>query len=433
MAGVLLGTWRARVPTETGQGGSVFRISVHAGIFQRSGQRGDAMTKTAMRAVTLLIIVALILPLNVIPPPAAAQDGAKPLFSEGELEQIVAPIALYPDSLLSQILMASTYPLEIVQADRWVKQNKNLRGDALTAALEKQQWDPSVKSLVNFPEVLDMMNQKLDWTQKLGNAFLAQQKDVLDTVQALRKKADAEGYLKTTKEQKVVVQKETQTIVIESVSPTVVYVPAYNPTVVYGVWAYPAYPPYYYYPPGYAAGAAAFGFAAGVAVGAAWGYAWGGCNWNSGHVDVNVNRNIDVNRNINRQAYAKQYQGGTGNWQHNPQHRKGVAYPNQATAQRYNRASTNQAIRSRENYRGRAQAGRQEIARGGADQFKGRQGTGQRGDAFSGMDRSGRTTRDFSNRGSSSRQGMSSFGRGGGFGGGAPRGGGFGGRGGGRR
>ncbi|HAM50297.1 MAG TPA: DUF3300 domain-containing protein [Nitrospiraceae bacterium] len=407
------------------------------------------MTKTVMRVVSLFMTFALIVPFESLPSRAAAQEEAKPVFSQGELEQVLAPIALYPDSLLAQILMASTYPLEVVQADRWANQNKDLKGDALAAALEKQQWDPSVKSLVNFPQVLDMMSQKLDWTQKLGDAFLAQQKDVMDIVQQLRKKADAAGYLKTTKEQTVIVEKETQTIVIQSPSPTVVYVPAYNPTVVYGVWPYPAYPPYYYYPPGYVAGAAVFGFAAGVAIGAAWGYAWGGCNWHSGNVNINVNRNANFNRNINRGAYARQYQGGGGNWQHNSAHRKGVSYRDQATAQKFNRASTNQAIQSRENFRGRAETGRQNIARGGADQFKSSQGaaqrggqearagtggrdfSGQRSSAFSGGDRSGSATRDISNRGSSSRRSMSSGSRGAGGGGASRSGGGS--RGGGRR
>jgi hypothetical protein len=186
-----------------------------------------------------------------------------------------------------------------------------------------------------------------------------------------------------------------------------------------------------------------------MAVGAAWGYAWGGCNWHGGDVDVDINRNTNINNNINRGNYAKQYQGGQGNWQHNPEHRKGVSYRDQATGQKYNRASTNEAVQSRENSRGRAEAGRQDIARGGADQFKGSQGSGQRGglegntgtreaggrdlssqkgSAFSGMDRGGSATRDSSNRGSSSRQSMSSSGGGGG---GASRGGGGGGRGGG--
>ena len=178
-----------------------------------------------IKALAMLLTLLL-----VVPPGVMAQSGGgdKP-FSQEQLDQLVAPIALYPDSLLAQIFMASTYPLEVVQAARWVKANKTLKADALTAALEKENWDPSVKSLVNFPQVLDMMNEKLDWTQKMGDAFLAQQKDVMDTVQQLRAKAQAAGNLKTTEQQTVVVEKETQTIIIQSASPQVVYVPTYNP------------------------------------------------------------------------------------------------------------------------------------------------------------------------------------------------------------
>ena len=184
---------------------------------------------------TLVLVLA-------VPPGVFAQDtGAKPTFKQEELDQMLAPIALYPDSLLTQILMASTYPLEVVQAERWAKQNKDMKGDALAKALEAQPWDPSVKSLVNFPQVLTMMSEKLDWTQKVGDAFLAQQKDVMATVQKLRAKAEAAGNLKTTKEQVVKVEKEI--IIIEPASPQVIYVPTYNPTVVYGAWPYPAYPP----------------------------------------------------------------------------------------------------------------------------------------------------------------------------------------------
>ena len=211
-------------------------------------------------------------------------------FKLEEIEQLVAPIALYPDSLVSQILMASTYPMEVVQADRWAKANKTLKGEALTKALEAQSWDPSVKSLVNFPQVLAAMSEKLDVTLKLGDAFLAQQKDVLNAIQRLRARAQAQGNLKTTKEQRVIVEppatpttvveqpaaQQTTVIRIEPTDPQVVYVPAYNPTVVYGAWPYPAYPPYTYYPYypyGYVA-AGALAFTAGVALSAAWGYAW---------------------------------------------------------------------------------------------------------------------------------------------------------------
>jgi hypothetical protein len=386
-----------------------------------------------------------------VPPGTFSQQADQKIFKQEELDQILAPIALYPDSLLTQMLMASTYPLEIVQADRWAKQNKDMKGDALTKALEEQPWDPSVKSLVNFPQVLATMNEKLDWTTKLGDAFLAQQQEVMATIQNLRHKAQETGNLKTTKEQVVKVEKEV--IIIESASPQVVYVPSYNPTVVYGTWAYPAYPPAPYYPYGYGAAAVATG----IAVGAAWGYAWGHSDWHGGDVDVDYNRNTNINNNINREKYKQQGQGqrgqaGQGNrWQHNPEHRKGAAYRDQGTAQKFNRGTGGEAAKSREAFRGRAEAGRQDIARGGADQFRGRQDGGQRGgfegsrgggdrggSAFSGMDRGGGATRDFSSRGSSSRQSMSSGGGGsrggGGFsggGGGGSRGGGGGSRGGG--
>ena len=327
-----------------------------------------------------------------------AQDTS-PVFKPEEIEQLVAPIALYPDSLVSQILMASTYPLEVVEAARWAKANKTLKGDALTTALEQQTWDPSIKSLVNFPQVLDMMNQKLDLTQRLGDAFLAQQKDVLDAIQRLRAKAQAQGNLKTTKEQTVIVEQpaaqttvveqpaaQTTVIKIEPANPQVVYVPTYNPTVVYGAWPYPAYPPYAYYPPGYVATTAAFSFAAGVALGAAWGYAWGGCNWHGGDVDINVNRNTNFNQNINRQNYRANMQArgqsAQGAWQHDASHRKGVAYRDQGTAQRFNRGTNAQAAQSREAFRGRAESGRQELAHGGADRF-GQGGAGERAGAGS--------------------------------------------------
>jgi hypothetical protein len=190
--------------------------------------------------------VALLAALAVATGGVARAQGEPPPFKPEEIEALVAPIALYPDSLLSQVLMASTYPLEIVQAARWVKANPNTKGDAAVKAVESQTWDVSVKSLVAFPQVLDPMNEKLDWTQKLGDAFLADQKAVLDAVQRLRQKAEKSGNLKTTEQQKVIIEEAApqQTVVkIEPANPQVIYVPAYNPTVVYGAWGYPAYPP----------------------------------------------------------------------------------------------------------------------------------------------------------------------------------------------
>ena len=375
--------------------------------------------------------------------------GAEKPFKQEELDQLLAPIALYPDSLLTQILMASTYPLEIVQADRWAKENKDKKSDALAKALEEQPWDPSVKSLVNFPQVLTMMSEKLDMTQKLGDAFLAQQKEVMDTVQNLRKKAEAEGNLKTNEEQKVVVEKEI--IIIESANPQVIYVPSYNPTVVYGAWWYHAYPPYPYYPPGYGTGAA---FWTGVAVGAAWGYAWGHANWRGGDVNINIDRNTNINNNIDRDKYKNQNrekgqgkgQSGQGKWQHDSSHRGGVAYKDQGTAQKYNRGTGSDAAKSREAYRGKAETGRQDIARGGADQVRNSSAGSRQGSAPStgsldrgaaqqkanksafGSSAGGAQTRSASSRGN---QSMSSS-RGGG-GGSMSRGGGGGRGGGGRR
>ena len=320
-----------------------------------------------VRGLAWTMILLLALPPGLI---AQQKSEAAPALKQEELEQVLAPIALHPDPLVSQILMASTYPLEVVQAERWAKQNASLKGDALTKALESQNWDPSVKSLVNFPQVLTMMSEKLDWTTKLGDAFLADQKKVMDTIQSLRAKAQASGNLKTTKEQTVIV--EEKIIKIEPASPQVVYVPTYNPTVVYGAWPYPAYPPYYYYPPGYVA-TSMFAFGAGVAMGAAWGYAWGNCNWNGGDVDIDVNRNTNINNNINRdqakqklQERGQVNQKGQGKFQHDPEHRKGVSYRDQGTAQKFNRASTNDAVKSREQFRGRADQGRQDLGGGGA-------------------------------------------------------------------
>ena len=302
-----------------------------------------------MRTVSLVTAVLLALPL-----PAMAENGATPspqqpapakkLSTQEELAQLLAPIALYPDELVSQILMASTYPLEVVQADRWAKSHKQSAGDVLAKELEKEPWDPSVKSLVNFPTVLASMSEKLDLTTKIGDAFLAQEGDVMATIQLLRKKAYDAGNLKTTKEQKIVVEKEV--IVIQPANPQVIYVPTYSPTVVYGVWAYPAYPPYYYYPPP-PPSYPAYSFAVGVAVGVAWGYAWGNCNWHGGGgyghgggVYVNHNQNININNNINR---AKYQGGGQGRWQHNPTHRQGVAYRDGATAKQYGQSPARSA------------------------------------------------------------------------------------------
>ncbi len=288
--------------------------------------------------------------------PSSLGSEKSPLKQE-ELDQVLAPIALYPDELLSQVLMAATYPIEVVQAERWAKSNSKLKGDALAKELEKQSWDPSVKSLVNFPQVLTMMSEKLDWTVKVGDAFISQQKLVMDTVQKLRAKAEAEGNLKTSKEQTVTTENQngSQVIVIESSDPQVIYVPTYNPTIVYGTWWYPSYPPYYYYPPGYTG--ASYYFAAGVACGLAWGYAWGHCDWNDCDIDVDIDQNVNINKNINREQYKSQLQEGKGSWKHDATHRQGVPYRDQATSQKFGGAKSAEAAKARETYRGRTDVG----------------------------------------------------------------------------
>ena len=204
--------------------------------------------RTSLLAL-VFTLVSTVAPAQTPTPPPATETAVQPaqLLSREQLEALVAPIALYPDSLVSLVLMASTYPLEVVQADRWVAAKK-LTGDQLKAAVDKQAWDESVKSLTATPSVLSMMSTKLDWTQKLGDAVLAQQEDVMDAIQRLRARAQANDKLKSTKEQTVSVRQvsDKSVIAIEQTDPNTVYVPYYDPAVVYGAWPYADYPPYYF-------------------------------------------------------------------------------------------------------------------------------------------------------------------------------------------
>ncbi|MGR4870194.1 DUF3300 domain-containing protein [Variovorax sp. LARHSF232] len=278
------------------------------------------MPKTIFRWLT----GAFLLCFSVLAPAQSKLDNA-------QLDQLMAPVALYPDSLLSQMLMASTYPDDVKAAVQWSKDNASLSGDAATKAVEATPWDPSVKSLAAFPSVLDLMGRQPDWVVKVGNAFLDQPSEVMDSVQRLRRQAQAAGSLKTNEQQKVVVQQQgpTQVIQIEPANPQVVYVPSYNPTVVYGAWAYPAYPPYYYPPPVGSVFAtslvAGIGFGLGVA---AVNSMWGGFNWGGGDVDINVNRYNNVN--VNNRLSANQT-----NWNHNAARRGSTPYNNAATRQRF--------------------------------------------------------------------------------------------------
>ena len=256
-----------------------------------------------------------------------------PKIPNDQLDSLVAPIALYPDQLLSQTLVASTYPLEIIQLQQWLEKNKNLKDKALASAVQKQNWDPSIQAMAAFPDVVKRLADDIQWTTDLGNAFLAQESDVMDAVQRMRAKAQSKGTLKTSAQQKVetqTVEGGKQVIVVQQASPNVVYVPSYDPVVVYGPPVYP-YPPIYYPPPGYYAAGAAIAFGTGVALGAAWGGNWGwNCGWGHGDVNVNVNNNYINNYNKNNFNQANFNKQG-GNWQHNSQHRGNAPY-NRASA-----------------------------------------------------------------------------------------------------
>jgi hypothetical protein len=304
---------------------------------------------------------------------ADSKAGAQK-FSQEQLDQILAPIALYPDSLLAQIFIASTYPLEVVVADRWANQNKNLKGDELNNALSKQPWDASVKALVPFPDVLSMMSQKLDWTQMVGDAFLAQQGDVMDTVQKLRKRASEAGNLKSTEQQKVIAEKEI--IRIEPANPSVMYVPVYDPLWVYGPWWWPYYPPYaiYPYPAGVAIAPGYIWFGTGLFVGAYWG-SWGYWGWHNRAFYANPyyyarggyggavgaafagSRGGSGSGAVGGAVAGSHVASGSGAvaakpWTHDPAHRGGVAYRDQATRERFGQQANRAAVESRRNFRG---------------------------------------------------------------------------------
>ncbi|OUL92306.1 DUF3300 domain-containing protein [Paraburkholderia hospita] len=277
----------------------------------------------------------------VAPTDAVAQTPAK--VSNQQLDSLTAPIALYPDALLAQVLMAATFPQDVTAAAAWSKANSQYKGDDAVKAVASEPWDPSVQSLVAFPQVLATMASKPDWVTQLGNAFLAQPDDVMDSVQRLRKQAQSAGNLKTSEQQKVIV--EQSTIQIVPANPQVVYVPTYNPTVVYGAWPYPAYPPVYVPPPpGYAI---ATGFMTGLAFGAGVAVAnslWGGFNWNNHDVNINVNRynNINVNNRITSNT-------STANWNRNESINRNNANFNRNNA---NLNSSNLAAQ-RDQFRGR--------------------------------------------------------------------------------
>src|ERR1700757_1011327 len=371
---------------------------------------------------------ALLVPGDIIVAAQAQKEAAAPGQQEpavkippDQLDSLVAPIALYPDPMLAQVLAASTYPLELIQLQQWLAKNPGLKDKALADAVIKQPWDPSIQALAALPEVVKRLADDIQWTTDLGNAFLAQQSDVMDAVQRMRKKAQDTGNLKSTEQQvvetKVIESKSV--IVVEQANPQVVYVPLYDPVVVYGPPVYP-YPPIYYPPAGYYAAGIAISFGVGVMMGAFWSGGWGwGCGWGgNNNVDINNNNNFNRNTNIgggNRVSNlparggnvggvggvggaggvggvggpggvggvggaggvggpgggtkpgagspkgpggAGGAGGGRGDWSHNPQHRGGAPYGDRATADRFG-GSTRGASASNRQASARQQIGRQ--------------------------------------------------------------------------
>ena len=396
--------------------------------------RKNAIFRFVVVMFCTVAVVSEAIPANV---PATGPDQASTAaqIPPDQLDSLVAPIALYPDPLLAQTLAASTYPLEIIQLQQWLTKNPTLKDKALADAVAKQPWDPSVQSMAALPDVVKRLADDIQWTTDLGNAFLAQESAVMDAVQRMRKKAETTGNLKSTEQQKVEtkVVENKSVIVVEQADPQVIYVPAYNPTVVYGAPVYP-YPPIYYPPPGYYAAGAALSFGVGVAMGAAFSGGWGyNCGWSSSS-NININNYNNFNRNANvRTGNRTNVRGGNSNWTHNSQHRGGAPYRDRATADRFggsaradslgnrqagaqqqltrqggdlasNRASAGAGTGDRP---GGASAGTADRPGGGADRIGGqdlsRSGGGSR-NAFGGDSRgyNGSSTRAASSRGASS-------------------------------
>jgi Protein of unknown function (DUF3300) len=340
-------------------------------ILELSHLHGIFRSGVALVCASLLVPGDLAAYVQSPPQQETQQEEPAPKLPNDQLDSLVAPIALYPDPLLAQVLAASTYPLEIIQLQQWLPQHKGLKDKALVEAVQKEDWDPSVQAMAPLPDVVKQLAENVKWTTDLGNAFLAQQSDVMDAVQRMRVKAKGAGNLKSTEQQKV----ETKTVesktvvVIEQAKPEVIYVPSYNPTVVYGPPVYP-YPPIVYPPPpstGAVVAGMAISFGVGMAMGAAWGGGWGyNCGWHGGNNDITINNNNSFVNNSNRTNVNRPSQrpaGGGNNWQHNPQHRGGAPYSNRATANQYGGTARGDSMATR-----RANASQGQVGGGGRQQ-----------------------------------------------------------------
>ena len=285
-----------------------------------------------MKTLNILVLsLMLALPLG-----QATAEEAPASYTRAEIDQMLAPIALYPDTVLSHILIAATYPLEVVQAERWVKANPGLQGEAAVNAVENRNWDPSVKALVAFPSVLERMVEDLEWTQQLGEAFMAQEGDVIEAVQGLRSRAYAAGNLETNEQVRVV--REREIIYVEPAKPNIIYVPYYDTRVVYGTWWWSAYPPvYWYHPPGFHFGHT-YHWGTGYRIAPSYFY-FSSFHWSRRQIVV-VNNYYYRDRprsNFHSGRDVARYDGSR-QWVHNPRHRRGVTYNSPALSQQYNQS-----------------------------------------------------------------------------------------------
>jgi hypothetical protein len=402
---------------------------------KESDMKTEFVELEGKRLLGLVCVALLVVPLGSLlmaqppaqpaPPPPTAQ-----LLSPPQLENLVAPIALYPDPLLGQVLAASTYPLEVVQAQQWLQQNSNLHGDQLMSAARQQNWDPSVQALVAFPDILSTLTRDVQWTTDLGNAFLAQQNDVMAAVQRMRVRAQRNGKLRSTPQQNVTTQNQDgqSAVVIEPADPQVIYVPSYNPAYVWGPPAYGYYPPLFY--PGIGFG---FGFGPGIYLGGffpGWGFGWGGwglgwgwgCGWFGGGLFVNAG--FFNHYGFGGGLYGGRFAGGRAAWAHDPMHRAGVGYANRNVAARYNnsrfaagRSTSGAAGRSFNNAgsaaRGSSFAGRSGAANASRGSYGASRGSSSYGRSYSNSG-SGRgysapnSGRSFSSSGQGSRAASSS-------------------------
>jgi hypothetical protein len=335
--------------------------------------RTRRVVRQALCLVSVPLLAGGLLVAQQAPGPQAAAQAPAQLLSPQQLDTLVAPVALYPDGLLSQILAAATYPLEIAEAAQWLQQNPNLQGAQLVDAARQQNWDPSIQALVVFPDVVRRLSSDIRWTTDLGNAFLAQQADVMNAVQRMRAQAQASGKLRSNRQQTVTTetQGDQSAIDIQPSNPEEVYVPYYNPEYIWGPPADGYYPPWDYLDMGYGL---AYGFGPGIYIGGffpgLWWGNWGwGCNW--------FGRSIFGNRFFfNHYGFGWRGFGDGGIWAHDASHRLGIAYPNSALNHRYSAVS---AASARSSYAAHAASRYNSAPRANAAQSSGSNRFGQAG------------------------------------------------------